>query len=70
MAVLRKSSLFSGLMRITNVALRIATLNLVGRLIENMATHDVWNGMNVKLGTIQIFEGKSKEIKRKQWVKQ
>jgi hypothetical protein len=35
-----------------------------------MATHDVGNGMNVKLGKIQIFEGTSKEIKRKQWVKQ
>ena len=43
---------------------------MVGRLTENMATHDVGNGTNVKLGTIQIFDGTSKEIKRKQWVKQ
>jgi len=33
-----------------------------------MATHDVWNGMNVKLGTIQILEGTAKEIKRKERV--
>jgi hypothetical protein len=57
-------------MRITNVPLRTAMLNLVGRLIENMATHAVWNGMNVKLGTIQIFEGTSKQIQCKQRVKQ
>lgn len=36
---------------------------MVGRLTDNKATHDVGNGMNVKLGTIQIFGGTSKEIK-------